>query len=622
MGCGRLRSLALLGCLLLASSCGRGDAETNVEVSMPDVVEAEIGETAVIDCEFSLPENSSYTYINWFSGEKMTRKRIISLIQDKEDWAEDQYRDRLNIAKNFSLVIKKVTPQDAKLYICQVGLGSLGVGENRTKLQVSKAPELPEFQLAKDGFRAAEPTLQEIATCTARNGFPAPSIVWYKNREALQPKDEETAIHATVITESSGLITIRSMLSARVAKEDREAQFHCQVNYTLMGKNKTAVSESFRINVLYATQNLSFTLDQPNQELKEGDNATLVCEGDGNPPPEYTLFKTEDSQYSSPDGKMLFPSVMRNDSGLYWCKALDLHTLEELIASVDLTVNYLDVPTIFPAGPQQPAEGEDLVLTCSTTGSGPLKFQWQKKGKLIADGAVLNLTFITYEKMGNYTCVVTMPDFPGWVRSRHIFIAVRAKPQKVHLEQNLGVREGEVVDLTCSFYSVPRMNISWSTSNATVHTSRRKNHYNSTLSVLVTKEILKSGLNCTGENELGSENQHFPLWLKTKEHPDKTETITQESKGVIIVAVIVCLLLFAVLGAVLYFLHKKGKLACGRSGKQEITRPEAHKDEIVVEVKSDKLPEEAGLLQGANGEKRSPGDQGANAGLTLDQETG
>ncbi|XP_026543767.1 cell surface glycoprotein MUC18 isoform X1 [Notechis scutatus] len=622
MSCGRLSSLALLGCLLLASSCGRGDAETNVEVSVPDVVEAEIGETAVINCEFSLPENSSLAYINWFSGEKIARKRIISLLQDKEDWEEDQYRDHLNIAKNFSLVIKKVTPQDAKFYICQVGLGSVGVGENRTKLQVSKAPEPPEVQLAKDGFRAAEPTLQEIATCTARNSFPAPSIVWYKNREALHPKDEETGIHATVITESSGLITIRSMLSARVAKEDREAQFHCQVNYTLMGTNKTAVSESFHINVLYATQNLSFTLDQLNQELKEGDNVTLICEGDGNPPPEYTLFKTEDTQYSPPDGKLFFPSVVRNDSGLYWCKALDLHTLDELIASVDLMVNYLDVPTIFSVGPQEPMEGEDLVLTCSTTGSGPLKYQWKKKGKHIGDGAVLNLTSITYEKMGNYTCVVTMPDFPGWVRSRHIVIAVRAKPQKVPVEQNLSVQEGEVVDLTCTFYSVPRMNISWSASNGTVHTSRRKYYYNSTLSVLVTKEILTSGLNCTGENELGSENQHFPLRLKTQVRSEKPETRAQESKGVIIVAVIVFLLVFAVLGAVLYFLHKKGKLACGRSGKQEITRPEAHKDEIVVEVKSDKLPEEAGLLQGANGEKRSPGDQGANAGLTLEQETG
>ncbi|XP_013930607.1 PREDICTED: cell surface glycoprotein MUC18-like, partial [Thamnophis sirtalis] len=361
MSCGRLISLALLGCLLLASSCGGGDAEANVEVSMPDVVEAEIGETVIINCEFSLPENSSYAYINWFSGEKMARKKIISLIQDKEDWAEDQYRDRLNIAKDFSLVIRKVTVQDAKTYICQVGLGSLGVSENQTKLQVSKAPELPEVQLVKDGFRAAEPTPQEIATCTARNGYPAPSIIWYKNREVLHPKDKETEIRATVITESSGLITILSMLSIQVVKEDREAQFHCQVNYTLMGTNKTAVSESFKINVLYATQNVTFTLDQANQELKEGDNATLVCEGDGNPPPEYTLFKTEDTQFLAPDGRLLFSSVLRNDSGVYVCKALDLHTFEEFAASVDLMVNYLDVPTIFPAGPQEPAEGEDLL---------------------------------------------------------------------------------------------------------------------------------------------------------------------------------------------------------------------------------------------------------------------
>ncbi|XP_013932034.1 PREDICTED: cell surface glycoprotein MUC18-like [Thamnophis sirtalis] len=317
----------------------------------------------------------------------------------------------------------------------------------------------------------------------------------------------------------------------------------------------------------------------------------------------------QDTQFLAPDGRLLFSSVLRNDSGVYVCKALDLHTFEEFAASVDLMVNYLDVPTIFPAGPQEPAEGEDLLLNCSTSGSGPLKFQWQKKGTLIADGAVLNLTSITFEKMGNYTCVVTMPDFPGWVRSRHIFIAVRAKPQTVPLEQNLSVREGEVMKLTCSFYSVPQMNTSWSNSNGTVNTSKTENQYYSTLSILVTKEILKSGLNCTGENEFGSENQHFPLRLNTRVDPDK-KTITQESKGVIIVAVIVCLLLFAVLGAVLYFLHKKGKLVCGRSGKQEITRPEAHKDEIVVEVKSDKLPEEAGLLQGANGEKRSPSDQG------------
>ncbi|XP_007439351.2 cell surface glycoprotein MUC18 [Python bivittatus] len=577
---------------------------------MPDVVEAEVGKTAVINCQFSLPENTSYAYINWFSWEKVSRKKIIYMIQDKEYWEEDQYRDRLNIAKNFSLIIRRVTPQDAKIYICQVGLGSLGVSENRTKLQVSKAPEAPEVQLVEGGLRASDPEVQKIATCVAHNGFPAPSIAWYKNGEHLRPKDGEIGVHATVITESSGLITARSMLSSRVIKEDHEAQFHCQVNYTLMGTNKTVMSESFRINVYYPTQNLSFVLDRPNQEVKEGDNLTLLCEGDGNPPPEYTLFRTEDSTYSPPDGKLSFPSVVRNDSGLYWCRALDLQTLEELVASVDLLVNYLDVPSIFPAEPQEPAAGEDLLLTCSATGSGPLKFQWQQGGKPIADGAILNLTNLSYKKTGNYTCMVTMPDFPDLARTRHISVAVRARPEKAVRKQTLTVQEGETVDLTCSFYSVPQLNITWSISNETVNPTREKYQYNSTLSVLVTKEVLKQDIRCTAQNELGMAEQSFELRPETKHHPDKIETVPQESKGVIIVAVIVCLLVIATLGAVLYFLHKKGKLACGRSGKQEITRPEAHKDEIVVEVKSDKLPEEAGLLQGANGEKRSPGDQG------------
>lgn len=39
------------------------------------------------------------------------------------------------------------------------------------------------------------------------------------------------------------------------------------------------------------------------------------------------------------------------------------------------------------------------------------------------------------------------------------------------------------------------------------------------------------------------------------------------------------------------------------------TLPPTRKSEFVVEVKSDKLPEEMALLQGSNGDKRAPGDQ-------------
>ena len=41
-------------------------AASKLEVSMPAVVEVESGGTARIECNFYIPGNGSYTYINWF----------------------------------------------------------------------------------------------------------------------------------------------------------------------------------------------------------------------------------------------------------------------------------------------------------------------------------------------------------------------------------------------------------------------------------------------------------------------------------------------------------------------------------------------------------------------------
>lgn len=82
--------------------------------------------------------------------------------------------------------------------------------------------------------------------------------------------------------------------------------------------------------------------------------------------------------------------------------------------------------------------------------------------------------------------------------------------------------------------------------------------------------------------------------------------VKKEGSGVIIAVLIVCILLLAILGSVLYFLYKKGKI-CGRSGKQDLTKGKSNKDNIVVEMKSDNT-EEAVLL-GVNGEKQPPNDQ-------------
>uniref|UniRef100_A0A8D0KNR8 Melanoma cell adhesion molecule n=1 Tax=Salvator merianae TaxID=96440 RepID=A0A8D0KNR8_SALMN len=623
MGRSRLEGFAR-SCLLLvlASYCSsRGGADSSVKVLMSDVVEAEIGEMAVIKCQTSIPENHSYTYVFWYSMEKhlndkMERKKIVEMINGNEVHNDSEAKSRFLVASNFSLLIRKVTPQDAKMYICKVGLGGPGVAENRTELRVSKAPEMPEIQKENRGLTAGDPKMQEIAKCVSHNGYPTPTITWYKDNDPLGPDRNDTEVHFAVTRESSGLMTVHSTLMARVTKEDRESTFHCQVNYVLMGINKTAESDHFRVDVYYPSENVTFEIEPPGQEVKEGDNITLRCKADGNPEPLYTLYSVKgekEEELPNISGVYVFTSIKREDSGVYQCKVLDFEVTAaiELSAELNLLVNYIDVPTFSSPSPVNVDIGKDLKITCKAKGSKPLEVHWEKKGTRIANGTQLILNAVNYESLGKYTCITTMPGFSNYFKSKQVLVTVIGKPHVFAQKQTMYVQVGEQVNFTCEVYSVSPVNITWSEPNGTAHKAKHGHqHHISVFMVKITDSLLESGLNCSAKNSKGESWYHFRVKQVVTTPPSSRAESKKESKGVIIVAVIICILLIAVLGAVLYFLHKKGRLHCSRSGKQEITRPEAHKNEIVVEVKSDKLPEEAGLLQGANGEKRSPGDQG------------
>lgn len=143
----------------------------------------------------------------------------------------------------------------------------------------------------------------------------------------------------------------------------------------------------------------------------------------------------------------------------------------------------------------------------------------------------------------------------------------------------------------------------------------------SELTFLVTQDHLNEQLLCKAQNEINSSMVYIQLHERpvTTTVPDdytdseatevpvsKRESLGQKSYGVVIVAVIVCILLLAILGAVLYFLYKKGRIPCGRSGTKDITKP-GEKDQIVVEMKPDSPAEESVLLPGAQDKK--PVDQ-------------
>ncbi|NWW79840.1 MUC18 protein, partial [Climacteris rufus] len=585
-------------------------AASKLEISMPAVVEVEIGGTARIECNFYIPENASYTYVDWFyvsagpGGEQVRLCHITAseVLKDNTD-----YKERLSVGEDRALSISKVTVQDARTFVCQVGAGSYGVGENHTDLSVYKVPETPEIEPYPGGISVKSSEIPEIASCKSKNGFPSPNITWYKNGEQLDPQDSQVKIQSTLTRESSGLYTVSSTLYAPVTRQDRHSRYRCTVHYWLRGQSHSLDSRAIKVNVYYPAEHLKLQVVSSSRLVKEGDNVQLVCEADGNPPPVFSFFKKKMddwldlSSLTEPESGVLnLHGVNKSSSGIYKCQSLDLDDMTQIEEDVELVVNYIEGVHVKMEPSSTLHEGDSVTLSCDAHSPVALNYQWRdEKGRKVAEGNQLFLSNLTFETSKNFSCKVMAPSVPGLERSKQVSVAVQGKPRIVAISSPLYVRQDEVVNLTCKAIAFPPPTFRWSI-NGTAHEYVDNQHVASNLTVRVSHDLLQAGAMCRVSNQLGVSEKHIRL-LDQKS--------SAESQGVIIVAIIVAILVVAVLGAVIYFLHKKGKIPCGRAGKQDITKPEARKDKIVVEVKSDKLSEEAGLLQGANGDKRGAADQ-------------
>ncbi|XP_054503489.2 cell surface glycoprotein MUC18 isoform X2 [Agelaius phoeniceus] len=591
-------------CLLLCCA-----AASKLEISMPPVVEVEVGGTARIECNFYIPENASYTYIDWFyvdRSNKQVRLYHITASGVLED--DTDYKKRLSLGEDKALSISAVTLQDPRTFVCQVGAGSYGVGENSTELSVYKVPTTPEIEPNSGGISVHSGKIPEIARCVSKNSFPPPNITWHKNGEQLHAQDNQVTMPSTLTRESSGLYTVSSALYAPVTRQDRHSRYHCTVHYWLRGQRHALDSQPVQVNIFYPAENLKLKVMPSSTLVKEGDNVTLVCEADGNPQPVFSFFKKNLDEWqdltslAEPDSGILrLHDVNKTSNGTYKCQSLDLDDLSQIEKDVDLVVNYIEGVHVKMEPSSTLREGDSVMLSCDAYSPVGLKYQWRDdKGKKLVEGNQLFVKNLTFEKSNTFSCKVMAPSVPGLEQSKKVSVAVEGKPRIVAISSPLYVRQDEVINLTCKAIAFPPPTVQWSI-NGTAHEYVDNQHVASNLTVRVSHDLLRAGALCRVSNRLGVSEERIQLLVDQKS--------TAESQGVIIVAIIVAILVVAVLGAVIYFLHKKGKLPCGRAGKQDITKPEARKDKIVVEVKSDKLPEEAGLLQGANGDKRAAADQ-------------
>ncbi|XP_055370132.1 cell surface glycoprotein MUC18-like isoform X2 [Betta splendens] len=602
----------LLGLALLLRTWGAWALEVNME----DRVEVHAGVSANITCMFTSDEGIGGMIIRWLyfdlkgSGEKKELYYQDPTVREVRQGTP--LTDRISVSGpgergDVVLTIHNVRVQDELEFICVVKHLVGEVAEGRTQLRVFDAPDRPTIEGVTTGLSVNDIDKAKIGVCEVKNGYPRPNITWYRNEMPLRNSDDVEVI-PRVTVESSGLISVSSELHMKVAMEDKDSKFYCEVNYFVPGMVRMMETDRISINVLYPSTVLTLWVESPTRKIKEGDTVRLHCAGNGNSPASFSVGPVNGSQTEVEKPYVLvLEKVTRGDGGQYQCSSMDMETYEEISKKITVDVNYLDPAVVMPGDTIVLAQGEEMKATCNALSSLPTVTTWFKDGEEVFQGHTL---MVTLDSAGTYLCKVTVPEIEGMETSTTLQAYVKGPP-RITTEQDTEIEEsaGNSVELRCAASGFPSVSITWSTADGQVIREATKTEMEtgggaeSAVRIQVDSDIT---VLCNASNAYGSDALTFSIKAIKAESAFPPKKIKKEGSGVVIAVIIICILLLAVLGSVLYFLYKTGKI-CGRSGKQDLTKDPSTKDDIVVEMKSDNT-EEAVLL-GVNGEKLPPGDQ-------------
>ncbi|KAM9851990.1 basal cell adhesion molecule [Aulostomus maculatus] len=572
-----------------------------VTVNVAPQVEVLKDETAKLPCTYNVSPSQSNTFVEWYIDDQGTRTRVALRPEGGEGKTDGNtpLTGRVSIGKDFTLTITSVQPSDELDFVCVVTAGSAGVEEGATMLKVFFAPEKPDLtRPSSQAISVGETTSSEIGTCETMNGHPQPRIIWFKDDQPLpevKDRKEKTYMIPSVVKEASGLFTIKSILYMQPTKADKDSVFQCTVEYSMPGDQiKEKKSNTITINLNYPSETATFALVN-SEAVKEGDTVTMKCETDGNPQPEFD-FKKDDKPINGQGGLLVLKSVKRTDAGVYTCTATDFDNLEaDLSGKITLSVHYIDPVSVTPIEPQVVMLGDKVEWQCKTKASAQHTVHWKKGSEVLSQDGTLSIQDASYDKAGEYMCVAAVPSVPGLTAQAGVNLTVKGKPMIETPAAGEVGKEGDMVTLRCSAYGFPAPQFTWKPSGEQ-SVSVEGNKVVSTVILKSTPEIMKDGVTCEVFNEHGKDSKSFPVSLKRAIDNSANRADQQQggSSGVVI-AVVVCVLLLLLLVALIYFLNKKNKLPCSKKDKKEMASGDVNTD-IVVEMKTDKANEEAGLL--------------------------
>ncbi|XP_039574028.1 vascular cell adhesion protein 1 [Passer montanus] len=149
---------------------------------------------------------------------------------------------------------------------------------------------------------------------------------------------------------------------------------------------------------------------EPSATVQEGENVSIQCSAESNPPPKIILRRKFDNanagHYSA--RSILLPSVMFQNGGDYECVAQNKYGNSK--SEITLNVKYgpkNTMITVFPTAALK--EGETVTMKCTSSGNPAPVISWNKKkatgeSEKISENATITIRNLKSQDLGLYEC--------------------------------------------------------------------------------------------------------------------------------------------------------------------------------------------------------------------------
>ncbi|XP_005455950.2 sialic acid-binding Ig-like lectin 11 isoform X2 [Oreochromis niloticus] len=485
-------------------------------ITLSERLTAEAGLCVVIPCSFTTGFGFTPKHIVWY---KCIYSRCdyddeIIFHSKNNIHVQNGFEGRVSLLEpdirqnNCSIIINDLKESDSGSYRIRVN-GERNWRENgfasiqRTTVLVEGLSQKPRVKI---------PTLTEgqqaTLTCVAPGlcSGSVPEITWTW-RGAGGTESYITGNSTAFRTKNLTAFTQRhiSTLTFNSSAEHHNTNVTCKIRFT--GKKTTEGDSTLKVNYVKEVNVSGGT------NVKEGETLTLTCSVESFPPSLIMWSKLGSDITLHNDTGSATLSIINattGHSGQYICTAKHMNnTLQE---NINITVIYIRTPQII--GNTIIKEGDVLNLTCSVESFPPSLIMWSKLGSDITlhndtGSATLSIINATTGHSGQYIC--TAKHMNNTLQENiNITVMYIRTPQ---ITGNTIIKEGDVLNLTCSVESFPPALIMWrdlSSKANNKHSGAYTNLHNDTGSATLVIQ------NVTAEDS--------GQYICTATHPDTTVT--------------------------------------------------------------------------------------------------